>query len=74
MNVKTTNQLMMTKEKFKRLIEAPINQSDDKMFARYAIARTMRLTLEHIELAKEYYEELPKATMDSEKPTISKLV
>lgn len=64
----------MTQEEFKRLIEAPINQCDDKIFARYAIARTMRLTLEHIELAKKWYDNLSKATMDNQKPVISKLV
>lgn len=64
----------MTQQDFKRLIEAPINQCDDKRFARYAIARTIRLTLENIELAKEWYNNLPKATMDNQKPVISKLV
>lgn len=63
----------MTQEEFKRLVEAPINQADDKGFAKYAVARTMRLTLEHIELAREWYDALPKAMQDKEKISVSKI-
>lgn len=56
---------------FKRLIEAPILSAEDKMYCRFLIARTMRLTLCNIELAKEYYEQLPKATMDSNRVVLS---
>lgn len=58
-------------EDFKRLIEAPILSAEDKKYCRFLIARTMRITLSNIELAKEYYEQLPKATMDSNKIVLS---
>lgn len=58
-------------EDFKRLIEAPILSAEDKMYCRFLIARTMRITLSNIELAKEYYEQLTKATMDSNKIVLS---
>lgn len=60
----------MTQEQFKRLIEAPYNY-EDRTFAKYCVARTVRLVLENIDLAKEWYDNLPKAVMDNEKiPTI----
>ena len=60
----------MTQEQFKRLIEAPYNY-EDRTFAKYAVARTVRLVLENIDLAKEWYDNIPKTVMDSEKiPTI----
>lgn len=37
----------------------------EKMQVKSAIARTMRLTLQYPEFAKEYLESLPKATMDN---------
>ena len=42
----------------------------EKMKVKSAIARTMRLTLQYPEFAKEYLESLPKATMDN-MPTAS---
>lgn len=61
---------IMTQEKFKSLIEVPYNY-EDRTFAKYAVARTVRLVLENIDLAKEWYNNLPKAVMDNEKiPTI----
>jgi hypothetical protein len=63
----------MTQEKFKSLIEAPYNY-EDRTFAKYCIARTVRLVLENIDLAKEWYDNLPKAVMDNEKiPTITEM-
>lgn len=60
----------MTQENFKSLIEAPYIY-EDRTFAKYAVARTVRLVLENIDLAKEWYDNLPKAVMDNEKiPTI----
>lgn len=35
----------MTQEDFKRLIEVPIQQADDVVFAKYAVSRTARLVL-----------------------------
>lgn len=61
---------IMTQENFKSLIEAPYNY-EDRPFVKYAVARTVRLVLENIDLAKEWYDNLPKAVMDNEKiPTI----
>lgn len=62
---------MKNVEDFKRLIEAPILSADDKRYCRFLIARTMRLTLSNIELAKEYYDQLPKATMNSDRVVLS---
>ena len=62
---------MKNVEDFKRVIEAPVLSAEDKRYCRFLIARTMRLTLSNIELAKEYYEQLPKATMDSNKIVLS---
>ena len=68
----------MNQEEFKRHIEYPMdrlllvatnNQDANLMFwvriiMSSAIARSIRLCLKHPDLAKEYLESLPKATMD----------
>jgi hypothetical protein len=69
----------MTKEEFKKQIEHPIdkigianvNNAKDTEIAFWRrletsaiIGRTIRLCLKHPDLAKEYLESLPKATMD----------
>lgn len=64
----------MTREKFKELIEYPTpNRAEDFWEAikiRSVIARTLRLALQYPELAKEYYDSLPKAVCEN-KPTTS---
>lgn len=63
----------MTKEEFKNQIEHPLNQSfttnEDELFwarirIKATIGRTLRLALQYPELAQEYLDSLPKATMD----------
>lgn len=69
----------MTKEEFKKQIEHPIdkigianvNNAKEAEWAFWRrietsaiIGRTIRLCLKHPDLAKEYLESLPKATMD----------
>lgn len=63
----------MTKEEFKNQIEHPLNQSfitnEDAHFwqrirIKATIGRTLRLALQYPELAQEYLDSLPKATMD----------
>lgn len=62
----------MTKEEFKRQIEHPLNMhitiENVKFWTgihiKATIGRTLRLALQHPELAKEYLDSLPKATMD----------
>ena len=62
----------MTQEEFKKQIEHPLNQcitSEDAHFwtrihIKATIARTLRLALQHPDLAQEYLDSLPKATMD----------
>lgn len=69
----------MNQEEFKRQIEYPIDKlsnadirskkESEQMFWRRielssTIARTIRLCLQHPDLAKEYLDSLPKATMD----------
>jgi hypothetical protein len=69
----------MTKEEFKKQIEHPIvkigianvNNAKDTEIAFWRrletsaiIGRTIRLYLKHPDLAKEYLESLPEATMD----------
>jgi hypothetical protein len=68
----------MNQEEFKRQIEYPMdrlfliatnNQEANLMFwirniMSSTIARSIRLCLKHPDLAKEYLESLPKATMD----------
>lgn len=76
----------MDKDKFKDLIESPINfaKSDlrgdvsayrsysnaKQVFLRALIGRTVRLTLQYPELAQEYLDSLPKA-INENIPTIS---
>lgn len=63
----------MTQEEFKNQIEHPLNQSfitneDERFWERIhikaTIGRTLRLALQHPDLAQEYLDSLPKATMD----------
>ena len=69
----------MTKEEFKKQIEHPIdkigianvNNAKETEIAFWGrletsaiIGRTIRLCLQHPDLAKEYLDSLPKATMD----------
>lgn len=69
----------MTKEEFKKQIEHPIdkigianvNNAKEAEWAFWRrietsaiIGRTIRLCLKHPDLAKEYLDSLPKATMD----------
>lgn len=63
----------MTQDKFKDLIEAPINREKEfwnRMSIKSTIARTLRLTLQYPKLAQEYLENLPKAVNENV-PTIS---
>lgn len=59
----------MTQEKFKEFIEWPIGDVllgvQERIKIKSVIARTMRLTLQYPELAKEYYDNLPKAVCES---------
>ena len=75
----------MTQEKFKDLIEAPVNNLPEKpevqayiqyglvqkVFLRALIGRTLRLTLQYPELAQEYFDSLPKAVNENTQPKIS---
>lgn len=62
----------MTREEFKKQIEHPLNQFitiEDVRFwtgmhIKATIGRTLRLALQHPDLAQEYLDSLPKATMD----------
>lgn len=65
----------MTQEEFKNQIEHPIKQftlTNDVenvhfwtgIHIKSAIGRTLRLALQHPDLAQEYLDSLPKATMD----------
>ena len=65
----------MTQEEFKEQIEHPIKQlrtiNDVKdvhfwtgIRIKATIGRTLRLALQHPDLAQEYLDSLPKATMD----------
>ena len=63
----------MTKDKFKDLIEAPVNRENEfwnRMAIKSTISRTLRLTLQYPEFAKQYLESLPKAVNENI-PTIS---
>ena len=62
----------MTDEKFKDLIQAPCKCTSDKVFARFAIHRTLRLTLQYPEFAKRYFDNLPKAVQEYNGPKPSK--
>lgn len=53
----------MDKDKFKNLIGAPcIYHFADKHIVKKVIIRTVRLTLQYPEYAKEYYDNLYKVT------------
>lgn len=70
----------MTQEEFKKQIEHPLNQFTIKQLAavshvedayfwtsrriKATIGRTLRLALQYPDLAQEYLDSLPKATMD----------
>lgn len=58
----------MTQEKFKDLIEAPVN-SENAIWGRIRIksliSRTLRLTLQYPDLAQEYFDNLPKAVNEN---------
>ena len=62
----------MTKEEFKKQIEYPLNHFITNKDAHFwetillkgTIARTLRLAIEHPNLAQEYFDSLPKVTMD----------
>lgn len=63
----------MTQDKFKDLIEVPINREKEfwnRISIKSAIARTLRLTLQYPKLAQEYLDSLPKAVNENV-PTIS---
>ena len=58
---------MITQEQFKKQIEHPVRWGkdfDEEMVIKAAIQRTLRLVLKYPELAQEYADQLPKATMD----------
>ena len=58
----------MTKEDFKKKIEYSLNHfiinEDMSIYIKAAIGRTLKLTLQYPNLAQEYLDSLPKATMD----------
>ncbi len=57
----------MTQEQFDKQMEMWRNMYTDpneRCIARGAIARTARLCTEHPDLAKVWYDKLPKVTMD----------
>ena len=62
----------MTREEFKKQIEYPLNHfitNEDVHFweinhIKATIERTLRLALQYTNLAQEYLDSLPKATMD----------
>lgn len=79
----------MTQEKFKDLIEAPINclaekhsvssvsatrsyEGAKKIFFKSLIFRTVRLTLQYQELAKEYLDNFPKVVNENVPTTTDK--
>lgn len=60
----------MTQEKFKQFIEWPVRAGEilghwERIKIKSVIARTMRLTLQFPDLAKEYYDSLPKAVCEN---------
>ena len=58
----------MTKEDFKKKIEYSLNHfitnKDMSIHIKATIGRTLRLALQYPNLAQEYLDSLPKATMD----------
>ena len=77
----------MDKDKFKELLEAPVNYCKEssvcdvsatrtysgakKVFIRALIGRTVRIVLQYPELAQEYLNSLPKAVNEQNKPQLS---
>ena len=64
----------MDKDTFKRQIESMWKYRDTAeqiRLVKYAMAKTMRLTLTYPELAQEYYDSLNKIIPDNEQITIS---
>lgn len=64
----------MNQEKFKDLIEAPVNHEKDFwciIKTKALIGRTLRLALQYPEEAQEYLDSLPKAVNENI-PTVSK--
>lgn len=58
----------MTKEKFKELIEAPIEKTDEfwqRMHIKFTINRTLRLALQYPDFAQQYLDSLPKAVNEN---------
>lgn len=57
----------MTQEKFKDMIEAPllVYDSRERIIIKSTIARTLRLALQNLELAQEYFDNLPKAVCEN---------
>ena len=58
----------MTQEKFKDLIEAPVNNEKEfwnRIRIKSVIARTLRLALQYPELAQQYLDNLPKAVNEN---------
>ena len=58
----------MTQDKFKDLIEAPINREKEfwnRISIKSAIARTLRMTLQYPKLAQEYLDSLAKAVNEN---------
>lgn len=57
---------MVTIEDFTRMVETPLKWQDskNKVFVKTIIARTVRLALTYPNLAREYFDSIPKATMD----------
>lgn len=54
---------------FKKMVELPLNwvvNDDNKNAIKATIARTLRLSFQYTEQAKEYYKNLPKATLDND--------
>lgn len=64
----------MDKDTFKRQIESMWKYRDTAeqvRIVKFAMAKTMRLTLTYPELAQEYYDSLNKIIPDNEQVTIS---
>ena len=62
----------MDKDKFKDLIEEPVNREKDfwtRITVSAAIGRTVTLTLQYPELAQEYLDNLPKAVNENIQPS-----
>jgi hypothetical protein len=58
----------MTQEKFKDLIEAPVNSERefwDRIRVKSIISRTLRLTLQYPDLSQEYFDNLPKVVNEN---------